>query len=179
MRHSESLGSVLLSVVVCVAAVLLTGCTLPKAETLVSPTPMEGNSGKFLNPYRADGSLAPWAEKGTHSNRFGAAVAGFAASEAIGYYDVTGLASTGAEMLIKQQAAIGAAGGQEYMKATSESSFNRREDFAVYLYVNHSTKQLYKKTLELLAEIYPDMWSNYENDIRNAPKKPEAAAVSG
>src|SRR4051812_29795476 len=91
------------------AFALLTGCALPPPETLVSPTPIHGNSGKFLNPYRADGSLAPWADKGIHANRFAAAVGGMAASEAIGIVDVTGLASSGADTLIKQRGAIDAA----------------------------------------------------------------------
>lgn len=165
-------------IVICAAGVLLTGCALPKPETLVSPTPMRGNSGKFLNPYLGDGTLAPWADKGVHSSRLAAAVGGFAASEAIGFVDVTGLASGAAGTAIKQQGAIGAAGGKQYMKSTSDSSFDRRQDFAVYLYVNHSTKELYKKTLKLMAEIYPDMWSHYNADIRKAKKKPTSAPVT-
>jgi hypothetical protein len=164
-------------IVLVAASALLTGCALPKPETLVSPTPIQGNTGKFLNPYRADGTLTPWADKGVHSNRMAAALGGLVASEAVGYVDITGFASNGADQLIKQQGAIAAAGGDQYMKSTSDSSFNRREDFSVYLYVNHSTNEFYKKTLELLTEIYPDMRSFYEMDVRNAPKKSTAAPV--
>src|SRR4051812_989813 len=106
---------------ICAAGALLTGCALPPPETLVSPTPMNGSSGKFLNPYHADGKLAPWADKGVHSSRLAAGVGAFAASEGIGTFDPTGLASGAAETLIKQQGAIGAAGGQEYMKSTSDT----------------------------------------------------------
>jgi hypothetical protein len=177
------LGTLLFSfavqlLVMCAASVLLTGCALPNPETLVSPAPLQGNAGKYLNPYLVDGTLAPWAEKGVHTSRLGAAMGGLVASEMIGYVDVTGLASQGADTAIKQQGAISAAGGKEYMKSTSDTSFDRREDFAVYLYVNHSTKELYKKALELMKEIYPDMGSNYESDVRNAPKKPVTAPVS-
>ena len=56
------------------------------------------------------------------------------------------------------------------MKSTSDSSFDRREDFAVYLYVTHLTKELYKKMLELIREIYPEVGSHYDSDVRNAPK---------
>src|SRR5436305_1015443 len=58
--------------VICTVCVLLGGCALPPPETLVSPTPTQGNSGKFLNPYLVDGKLAPWADKGVHANRMGA-----------------------------------------------------------------------------------------------------------
>ncbi len=166
-------------VVTCAAIGLTTGCALPKPETLVSPTPMRGNSGKFLNPYLANGTLAPWADKGVHSSRFAAGVAGFAASEAIGVVDFTGLVSSTADTLIRQQGAIGAAGGKEYMKSTSDTSFDRREDFVVNLYVNHSTTELYKKTLELMTEIYPDVGSHYDSDIRSAKKKPTTSPVAG
>src|SRR4051812_1271648 len=97
-------------IVICAASGLLTGCALPMPETLVSPTPIRGNSGEFLNPYLADGTLAPWANKGVHANRLGAAAGGFVAGEAIGMVDPTGLASSGAETAIKQQGAIDASG---------------------------------------------------------------------
>src|SRR4051794_927154 len=92
--------------IICTAITLLTACTLPAPETLISPAPLPHNSGKYHNPYKADGSLTAWAEKGVHANRFGAAMAGMAASEAIGFVDVTGLASSGADTLVKQQGAI-------------------------------------------------------------------------
>jgi hypothetical protein len=166
-------------IMICAAGALLTGCALPSPETLVSPTPMRGSSGQFLNPYLADGTLAPWANKGVHSSRVAAGVAGFAASEAIGMVDPTGLAANGSDTLIKQQGAIGAAGGSQYMKSTSETSFDRREDFTVYLYVNHSKTEHYKETLDLIVEIYPDVGSNYDSDIRNAKKKPTTAPAKG
>ncbi len=165
--------------VICAASALLAGCALPNAETLVSPTPMQGDSGKFLNPYYADGTLAPWAERGVGKSRAAAGVAGFAAAEALAMFVPISEVSTVAENTIKSQAAIGAAGGKEYMKSTSETSFKRRQDFAVYLYANHSKAKNYKKTLGLVAEIWPEMWEHYDGDIRKAKKKPKAAAVTG
>ena len=166
-------------IVMCAAGGLLTGCALPKPETLVSPTPIQGDSGKFLNPYLADGTLAPWAKKGVGKSRAAAGLAGFAAAEAISFFVPVAEVSTAAENTIKQTAAIGAAGGKKYMKSTSETSFKRRQDFAVYLYTNHSKTKLYKKTLALVAEIYPDMWAHYDGDIRKAKKKPKPAPVTG
>ena len=152
--------------------------TVTTPDATVSPTPLQGDSGKFLNPYLADGTLAPWADKGVHSSRFASKAGGFAASEAIGFVDFTGLASGAAEKEIRKQGAIGAAGGKDYMKSTSDTSFDRRQDFAVYIYVNHSTKELYKKTLALVSDIYPDMGSHYEADLHNAKKKPKTAPVT-
>ena len=65
------------------------------------------------------------------------------------------------------------------MKSTSQTSFTRREDFAVYLYANHSKTKDYKKTLALVAEIWPEVWEHYDGDIRKAKKKPTGAAVTG
>ncbi|MEA2709393.1 MAG: hypothetical protein QOF78_1994 [Phycisphaerales bacterium] len=184
MRDLRSHTSAVLSTLRCqllvigAAATLLTGCALPKANTLMSPTPMQGSSGKFLNPYNADGALAPWAERGVGKSRVAAGVAGFAAAEAISFFVPIAEVSTVAENTIKQQAAIGAAGGTKYMKSTSETSFKRRQDLAVYLYANHSTKKRYKETLALVAEIYPDMWSHYDADIRKAKKKPKSASAA-
>ena len=185
MRLSRShVGAVLSTfrcqlLVICAAGGLLAGCALPNAETLVSPTPIQGDSGKFLNPYYADGTLAPWAERGIGQSRAVAGVAGFAAAEAIAMFVPISEVSTVAENTIKQQAAIGAAGGNKYMKSTSQTSFKRREDFAVYLYANHSKTKDYKKTLALVSEIWPEVWEHYDGDIRKAKKKPKAAAVTG
>jgi hypothetical protein len=166
-------------IAICAACGLAAGCALPKPETLVSPTPVQGDSGKYLNPYRADGTLAPWADKGVRTNRVAAGLGAMAAGNAISFFVPISEVSTAAENTIKQQGAIGAAGGKKYMKSTSETSFNRRQDLAVYLYANHSKTKLYKKTLALVAEIYPDMWEHYDGDIRKAKKKPKAAPVTG
>jgi hypothetical protein len=165
--------------VICAAGGLLAGCALPKAETLVSPTPTPGGAGKFLNPYCADGTLAPWAERGVGQSRAAAGVAGFAAAEAISFFVPISEVSTIAENTIKSQAAIGAAGGDKYMKSTSETSFKRRQDFAVYLYATHSKAKNYKKTLALVSEIWPEVWEHYDGDIRKAKKKPTTAPVAG
>ncbi len=89
------------------------------------------------------------------------------------------MAANAAAAAIKQKAAIDASGGQEYMNSTSDTSFKRREDFVIFLYVNHSTNELYKKTLELIQEIYPDIGWNYDSDIRNPPNTPTTAPAKG
>ena len=160
---------------ICGACILAMGCALPKPETLVSPTPMQGNSGKFLNPYLADGTLTPWAKKGVNSNRAATGMGAFAAGVAIDTFSPVGGGDI-AEVVAKQQAAIGAAGGKTYMKSTSDSSFKRRQDFAVFIYANHSTKTYYKKKLlPLLNEIYPGLEEHYYGDLTKAKKKPKTS----
>lgn len=157
--------------VICTTIALMTGCALPDPSTLESPTPMQGSKGKFLNPYLASGNLAPWADRGLHADRDMINVPGKVAAGVVGAVDPTGLASMGLESAVRQDAAVQAAGGIENMKATSETSFDRHEDFAVYLYVNHSRKPEYKSLTRFLAELYPDVAMNYDGDIRKAKKK--------
>jgi hypothetical protein len=83
--------------------------------------------------------------------------------------------STAAEDLVKQKAAVGASGGGKYMKSTSDTSFKRRQDLAVFVYVNYSTNKEYKKLRSLLWELYPGMLEHHDGDIRNAKKKPKPA----
>ena len=162
---------------VCASGALLstmaTGCALPKPDTLVCPTPIQGDAGKFLNPYKADGTLAPWANKGMNTSRAGGGLAGFAAAEAIAMFVPVGEVSTAAEDLVKQKAAVGASGGAKYMKSTSDTSFKRRQDLTVFVNINHSTDKEYKKMRSLLWELYPGMLQHYDGDIRNAKKKPK------
>jgi hypothetical protein len=159
---------------ICATCALAAGCALPKPETLVSPTPIQGDSGKFLNPYHADGTLAPWANKGINTSRAGGGIAGFAAAEAIAMFVPVAEVSTAAEDLVKQKAAVGASGGGKYMKSTSDTSFKRRQDLTVFVYVNYSKNKEFKKLRSLLWELYPGMLQHYDGDIRNAKKKPKS-----
>lgn len=160
----------------CAFAVLMIacGCAMPKPETLVTPAARHDGGGEFLSPYRADGSLTPWADKGVHTSRAGADMAAGMAGAAMSFIPFADLAANATQENMKRDAAVKASGGDAYMRSNTESSFDQRSDFSIYLYILSAGRKDYKDVMTLMSEIYPDMWKHYEDDVRAAKRKPKA-----
>lgn len=163
---------------VIVVVILLAGCAtmqLAQPHELVAPTPIYGNSGKYLCPYTQDGVMAEWTDKAINA-KIGAAVGQYAGARAgqavveqipfIGGW-LGGMAGEAAGRAI----AIDMAGGWEYIKETSDLSFDSVDDMAVYLYVKHSTHEHFQAAVEAAWEIYPELRKRYHVAIRDARRR--------
>lgn len=72
---------------------------------------------------------------------------------------------------IGRKIAIEAAGGQEYIRETSDLSFRNVEDMAVWLYVNKHGHEHYQAAIKATGEIYPDFQKKFQNALLNAKRK--------
>jgi hypothetical protein len=52
-------------------------------------------------------------------------------------------------------------GGEEFIKANSDMSFNSVRDLALYMYVRNSTHKDFQQALELTQQIYPELKQEY------------------
>jgi hypothetical protein len=147
---------------------------------LTAPTPIPDSSGAFLSPYKADGSLTAWAEKGMSAS-VGGAVGG-----AVGGRMAEGLASkipfAGGFLgrKAKEKAAatgtVMAAGGWEFIKTSSDISFNTAEELAVYLQAKHAgVDPDFAKALGTAFGIYPALRTAYEPAVKAAIEAAGAA----
>jgi hypothetical protein len=68
-------------------------------------------------------------------------------------------------------AAAKAAGGRDYMRATSDQSFDQLDDLAVWHYVNYSTAMEFNTLQKFLTELYPYLAENYGSAVRHARRK--------
>lgn len=130
---------VLLSVVL----VVVTGCSTKFAprESVKAPEPIADSSGEYVCPYTSDGVVADWVVKGKYAG------AGAAAGKAVGQEAgksvvksiplVGGLFGGKVGESAGRAAAIEAAGGWDYIRETSDLSFNSIDDMMAYLYVNY------------------------------------------
>lgn len=165
--------------IVIVAISLLSGCmatapTLATPDQLsnVSPRPIEGNSGEYMSPYTSDGVLAEWVDNAINA-KMGSAIGGVAGAYAgqklaenipfVGGW----LGQTVGESL-GRKVALEAAGGEEFIKESSDLSFNSLQDLAVYLYVNYSSSEHYQDALEATWEIYPELKTTYMQSLYSA-----------
>ncbi len=159
-----------------IALALLFGCaSAPKFPTpgeLVAPSPIEDNSGEFMSPYTSDGVVAKWCDKAVNASA-GSAIGG-AAGAIVGQQVlkqvpfVGGFLGNTAGKAIGRKMAIEASGGWEYIKETSDLSFNSLDDMAVWLYVTHSTNEHYQAVYKAVGNIYPDFKERYYPAIQAA-----------
>ncbi len=162
--------------IICVT-MLAGGCAspLPAPSDLISPEAIQGNNGKYMSPYTTDGVLAEWVDKAINAKAgatIGKTVGAYAGQQALKSIPfVGGILGSAVGEGIGRGIAIKAAGGWEYIKKTSDMSFNSYDDMSVYLYVNHSTHKHYNDALSATYEIYPQLMKNYIKAIRNAKRK--------
>ena len=135
---------------------------------------MADNCGKYPCPYTAAGELAPWAKRAIDADRGGARAGAMAAGMAVGAVPIAGdLFAEKVEQDMVTSAAVKSAGGRAFMRSTSDQSFDKLDDLAVWHYVNYSTVPEFKRVQKFLVELYPYLADNYGNAVRHAKRKPE------
>lgn len=150
-------------------AVTLGACAsapqLAAPMAIKAPEPIIGNSGKYMSPYTEDGTVAPWVEKGRAAST-GAGVGGFIGAQAGAKLAenipfVGGFIGQSVGESVGRQVALKMVGGEEFIKANSDLSFNSVNDLAVYMYAKNSGHKDYAEVLDLTQKIYPDLKSAY------------------
>ena len=141
------------------------------AADLQAPEPLADKSGKFFAPFKADGTLTEWANKAL-SAQVGAALGAKAGEKATGMLaskvPLGGLLSGAAKKKGKELGAIAALGGEDFIKETSDLSFNSLDDLAVYMHAKHAGSSGYAQALATTIAIYPSLEKGYDTAIKKA-----------
>ncbi len=154
---------------------IISGCaaSLPRPDEIIAPIPKLDNTGLYMCPYTQDGVLAEWvdmainAKMGAASGKLVGTYAGARATGSIAGGDLGRLVGDA----IGRSMAIKACGGLDYIKSTSDISFNNLNDLAIYMYAKFSSHEHYKAALESTMAIYPQLEKRYFNAIKMARKK--------
>ncbi len=168
---------IVLALLVIFTAALIGACApaQPQPGEVIPPDPIEGNSGEYMCPYTSDGVVAPWVDKAVNASaaasagKMAGAYLGQKALEQVPF--VGGFLGSKAGEAVGRKIAIEASGGWEYIKETSDLSFNTVEDLAVWLYATKSTNEHYQQVFKATTGIYPELQKNYYRAIMNAPKR--------
>lgn len=127
-----------------------------------------GNSGKYMNPWTSDGVLAEWVDKAINAemgaatgSAIGAAAGSYAANkvlENVPFGSMLG-GMLGSEMgkAAGRQAAIEASGGMDYIRSTSDQSFDSLNDMALYILANYAGTSHYQDAVKAADAIYPGL----------------------
>jgi hypothetical protein len=125
-----------------------------------------------MSPYTQDEVVALWCDKAMNA-RMGAAVgsavgtyAGAKALEQIPF--IGGFLGEKVGNAVGRKIAIESSGGMEYIKETSDMSFNSLDDMIVWLYATKSDNEHYSEVIKSVSGIYPDYNERYAIALRNA-----------
>lgn len=133
---------------------------------------IEDNSGQYLSPYTSDGVTAEWVNKAINA-KMGSA-AGSAVGAAAGAYAgrkalesvpggsllgsfFGGMAGSKAGQNVGRDAAIEASGGWDYIRQTSDLSFQSLNDMARWMTTVHGQKSNFQEVLKATLQIYPEL----------------------
>lgn len=165
-----------------VCAVALVGCasgpaakplaSLQPTPTMVAPSPLENSSGKYMSPYTSDEVVAEWVDKAINA-KVGASIgstAGRMAGEKMmeNVPFVGGFLGKSMGESMGRRIALESVGGEDFIRETSDLSFNNVNDLALFLFVEHSQRENFQSVLSATQEIYPDLKTAYEPAVRRA-----------
>ena len=136
------------------------------------PSPLPDSSGKYVSPYTSTSELTGWAEKALTASAV-SAVTGKAADKALGKLGgklgmVGGLFKNKAKQKSQSAAAAAAVGGWDFVRETSDVSFDRLDDLAVYLHVVHGQDAGFQEALAAAMSVYPSLEKTYQPSIQAA-----------
>ena len=166
--------------IISIVGVGFIGCaTMLSPDKINAPPPISGNSGKYMCPYTSDGVVAEWVDKGMQARlgaTVGSALGATAGTEVLKQIPLIGgwLGSKGGEA-IGRKIAIDSSGGEDFIRKTSDLSFDSLDDLSVFMYVNYSGHNDYQKVLSLTEEIYPKLKKEYPKAIMAASKRARSA----
>jgi len=147
---------------------------------LVAPEPRRDNAGRYLSPYKADGTLTAWAQKAIQTaagsavgravgDKVGDKAAGALASKVPGGALVGGLLKKKVKDKAGEVGAKAAVGGADFMRSTSDISFDSADALAVYLQAKHASIDAnFAQALAATFGLYPDLRENYEPAVKAA-----------
>ena len=162
--------------VVIAGALMLTAWGAPKIAApaaLTSPTPIEGSAaGKYASPFTSDGVTAGWVTKSMQvkaAGQIGSLVGNYAGQKAMEQVPfVGGFLGKKAGEAMGRSVALKAIGGEEFLRSSTDQSFNSLSDMALYMYVNYSSNPEYQKILDATYAIYPEFQTAYLPALQTA-----------
>jgi len=142
--------------------------------------PREDAEGKYIFPYSSIGLITEWAEKSLNAQA-GAEVGAMAGDKAVGALaskvPFGGLAGGLMKGKAKELAAVTAIGGWDFIRSTSDISFDALEDYSLYMHVNFNGGPDYENALSASMAIYPELEKSHQRTIDKAMKAARKAAA--
>ncbi|MDO8378039.1 hypothetical protein [Phenylobacterium sp.] len=161
--------------VVVAGALMLTAWGTPQIaapSALTAPAPIEGSAGRYASPFTSDGVTAGWVTKSMQvkaAGQIGSMAGNYAGQTALEQVPfVGGFLGKKAGAAMGRGIALKAIGGEEFLRSSTDLSFNSLNDMALYMYVNYSANPEYQKILDATYAIYPEFQTAYLPALQTA-----------
>ena len=174
MKYFKTISILLISLVMC-SCVGIHQPQFPAADSIEIPTPVEGNTAKYMCPFTSDDTICEWVSSGIGAKAgasIGAAIGAYAGQKALEQIPfVGGFIGQKVGQQIGREIAIASMGGMDSIKEGSDLSFNNIRKLSIYIYAKHSTHEEYADVVSLMGELYPEFKTQYMAALISAPKK--------
>lgn len=135
--------------------------------------PIEGSTGKFMLPFDEAGNLTEWADKALNAQA-GSAVGGVVGDKAAGAIAAKvpfgGFLAGAAKSKAKETGAVMAIGGWDFIEETTTLSFDKLDDYSVYLHHEFNGLPGYEQALAAAMAVYPKLEKSHERYVDKAYK---------
>ena len=147
---------------------------VPIPDELAEPNFIEGNHGKFLSPFTSDLVVADWVDKAIDANlgeNLGGLIGTHMGRQVLAEVPFIG-STIGKEVgqVIGYEMALDAIGGEDFLRESSDISFDNLQDMAIYLFKFNSTHPSYIPAVKATMALYPALKEVYNESILNAPR---------
>lgn len=162
---------VLSGLVACVALLQLAACAprVARPEQLTAPEAIQDNSGEYLCSITQDKTLAEWSDKMAKvglASSIGSTAGALAGQQVLKQVPfVGGMLGEWAGKTIGRRIAIESAGGMDFIKTSSDLSFNSQQDLALYLYITYFDGDHYNEAVKAAMALYPELKTSYVQSI--------------
>ena len=152
---------------------------LPDAAAIEAPAPIAGNSGKYMCPFTSDGVTAEWVTKamkveaGGQVGAMAGQLAGQELMKQIPFFG--GMLGNKVGNSVGRSIALKGIGGEEFLKSSSDLSFNSPDELLVYVYSKYSKVKDFDKVLSATYSIYPDLRDRYYPAVAHAKLLPASS----
>jgi len=146
---------------------------IAKPSQISAPRPLLDGTGQYFSPYTSDGVVTEWVNKGIELD-MGANIGSLVGTGAQLLTDISLVGGIVGDMVgekIGHEVAMSAIGGEEFVKSTSDQSFEKVEDLAVFLYARHASHRDYKEVLAIAIKLYPELKDIYYSAIVDASRQ--------
>lgn len=133
--------------------------------------PRDDAEGEFVLPFTSTGLITEWADMALSAQagaRVGEMAAGRATEAIASRVPLGGLLGGALRGKSREIAAVTAIGGWDYIRATSDASFDKMEDLSLYLHVEYAGTADYETALAAAMAIYPALEKNHQRTIDRA-----------
>lgn len=147
----------------------------PQPSEIVAPQPIMSNCGAYMCPYTQDDVVAEWVDKGVNASMgagIGKVAGAYAGSKALEQVPFVG-GFLGAKVgeKIGREIAVKTCGGWDFIKSSSDMSFDSLEDLSLWMYVHKSSNEHYNEVVKAVSGIYPKYQQSFAVALKNAERK--------